>query len=74
MAARLGEVLFWACSLVAALLIVLLAYLVISDRRLGYGYRRRGGGVDTVLMSTLIGMAIIIWLIGRASLYVLAGS
>jgi hypothetical protein len=31
-------------------------------------------GVDTVLLSFLIGMAVVIWLVGRAALYVLAGS
>lgn len=80
MAARLGEVLFWASSLVASLLVGLVAYLVISDRRDERAHReancttRHRVGVDTVLVSTLVGMAIVIWLIGRAALYVLAGS
>jgi hypothetical protein len=33
MAARLGDVLVWASSLIAAFLLSLVAYLVISDRR-----------------------------------------
>jgi hypothetical protein len=80
MAARLGEVLFWASSLVASLLVGLVAYLVVSDRRDERAHReancttRHRGGVDTVLVSTLVCMAIVIWLIGRAALYVLAGS
>jgi hypothetical protein len=80
MAARLGEVLFWASSLIAALLLSLVAYLVISDQRDERTRREADattphrGGVDTVLVSALVGIAIVIWLIGRAALYVLAGS
>ena len=80
MAARLGEVLFWTSSLTAASLVGLVAFLVISDRRDPRVHREanctmeRRVGVDTVLVSCLVGMAIVIWLFGRAALYVLAGS
>jgi hypothetical protein len=81
MATRLGEVLFWASSLIAASLVGLVAFLVISDRRDPRVHREvnctmeeRRVGVDTVLLSFLIGMAVVIWLVGRAALYVLAGS
>jgi archaellum biogenesis protein FlaJ (TadC family) len=80
MAARLGETIFWASSLTAALLVGLVAFLVISDRRDPRVHREadcteeRRAGVDTVLISCLVGMAIVIWLIGRGALYVLAGT
>jgi hypothetical protein len=61
MLARLGEVLYWAGCLLAALLVAAaIAYYNFEDIKL-------------VELLILIGLAVIVWMIGRACRYVLAG-
>jgi len=63
MAARLGDVLYWASTLVACLMAVLIAYAVLFGTGQG----------DLMVQGLVLFVAAIIWLIGRAARYVLAG-
>jgi hypothetical protein len=62
MAARLGVVLYWAGTLVACLIAGVIAYAVLF-----------GGKSDPFLLGLGLFVAAVIWLIGRAACYVLAG-
>jgi hypothetical protein len=63
MAARLGDVLYWAACLIAGL------FLVLAGGQFVFG-----GDSDRVIFAIiLLAIAIITWLIGRAIRYVLAG-
>jgi hypothetical protein len=61
MLARLGDVLYWAGCLLAVLLVAAaIAY---------YNF----GDIKLFELLILIGLAVIVWMIGRACRYVLAG-
>ena len=61
MLARLGDVLYWVGCLLAVLLVAAaIAYYNFEDIKL-------------VELLILIGLAVIVWMIGRACRYVLAG-
>ena len=61
MLARLGDVLYWAGCLLAVLLVAAaIAYYNFEDIKL-------------FELLILIGLAVIVWMIGRACRYVLAG-
>jgi hypothetical protein len=63
MTARLGEVIYWGCSGIAVIIIAAYAYSY-------YAYPEANG----LALTALFGVpAALIWLIGRACLYVLAG-
>jgi hypothetical protein len=62
MAARLGVVLYWASTLVACLIAGVIAYAVLF-----------GGKGDPFIQGLGLFVAAAIWLIGRATCYVLAG-
>jgi hypothetical protein len=63
MAARLGEVLYWGASVIAGLLMIGAAFAMVF-----------GMGDDRFLMVGFVTVfAIIVWLVGRACRYVLAG-
>jgi hypothetical protein len=64
MASRLGEVLYWAATLIAVSIIGFIAYGAL------YGT----GGADRLLQGAAVFVAIVIWLIGLACRYVLSGS
>jgi uncharacterized membrane-anchored protein len=64
MASRLGEVLYWAATLIAVLIFGVIAY---GDF---YGT----GRADPFLQGAAIFLAGVIWLIGLACRYVLSGS
>jgi hypothetical protein len=64
MAARLGEVIYWAASLIAALIFIAVVY----DAFFG------GGRADTLFHGSVIFVAILIWVFGFACRYVLADS
>jgi hypothetical protein len=63
MLARLGDVLYWAGCLLGILLVVAAVAL----------YNVGTGGDKVVIPPILIGFAVVVWLIGRACRYVLAG-
>lgn len=67
MAARLGNVVYWMCSGLAALIILLLAYVVMS-----YGIGGARGDASFV-QGLMFVVAVAIWLFGRAVRYVLGG-
>jgi hypothetical protein len=63
MVARLGNVLYWGACLVAGLLALIAAYAMVF-----------GTGEDRVFIDTALAViALIVWLVGRACRYVLAG-
>lgn len=62
MAARLGNVLYWAACLVAAITIFFSVWSIVS-----VGWFR-----DAVLIQ--FGFALLVWLVGRAAKYVLGGT
>jgi len=63
MAARLGEVLYWAASLIAVLILGIVAY----------GALFGGGRAEPFALVVFVGGAVAVWLIGIACRYVLAG-
>lgn len=63
MAARFGHVLYWAASLIAALMIGTAAFAVIAN----------GVAINDAGILATVFYAVIIWLIGLACRYVLAG-
>jgi hypothetical protein len=63
MVARLGNVLYWAGTLIACLVAGLIAYAVLFGT----------GEGDWLLPGLALFVAAAIWLIGRAARYVLAG-
>jgi hypothetical protein len=63
MLARLGDVLYWTGWLLSILLVVAaVAFYILGS-----------GGDKVVIPPLLIGLAVVVWLIGRACRYVLAG-
>jgi hypothetical protein len=61
MLARLGNVLYWTGSLLTTLLVALaIALYNVQD-------------IKTIELLFLVGLAVVVWLIGRACRYVLAG-
>ncbi len=62
MPARLGKVIYWALSGLAALCILLLILAMI-----GVGLAILAG------MAIVVAIAVVFWAVGRATLYVLAG-
>ena len=68
MLARLGNVLYWAFSGLAILIVGLVAYLVAEDVRLGLVMEN-----DAWAVALAVILALVLWLIGRACRYVLAG-
>jgi hypothetical protein len=63
MVARLGNVLYWAASLIAGLLALIAAYAMVF-----------GTGEDRVFIDTALAViAVVVWLVGRACRYVVAG-
>jgi hypothetical protein len=65
MAARLGQVIYWACTIIAALILVGVAFVFWRATKL-----------DAVMFVLVFGIlsAVVVWLIGRAAKYVLAGT
>jgi hypothetical protein len=63
MAARLGEVLYWAATMIAALALVLAVYATVAGR-----------GADRFFpIGVIVAFGVLGWLLGRACRYVLAG-
>jgi hypothetical protein len=62
MITRLGNVLYWAGCVLAAVVLALGAWVSLEGREVGY------------VLGAAIGLAAIIWLVGRACRYVLAGN
>jgi uncharacterized membrane protein len=63
MVARLGNVIYWAASILAAVVILLAAYAAFF-----------GTGEGRLLLDATLGaMGVGVWLVGRACRYVLAG-
>jgi hypothetical protein len=60
--ARLGQVLYWAACGLAALIAATGAYILMTGPE-----NDRGASVG------MMGSSVVVWLIGRACLYVLAG-
>lgn len=65
MIARLGNVLYWAANGLAAMMAVLGA--------LGFIIALINKAEGMIIFPVLIALAILVWLVGRACLYVLAG-
>jgi hypothetical protein len=64
MTRRLGNVIYWGCSGLAAIIVLIGAY----------GARTIGGDYDFWTLGGALVAAAIVWLIGKASRYVLAGN
>ena len=63
MVTRLGDVLYWGASLIAGLLGLISAYAIVF-----------GAGEDRFFIDAMLFVfAVIVWLVGRACRYVLAG-
>lgn len=62
MAARLGNVLYWACSLFAGLTVAILVAVPLLA----------GGWTDPIIQLVVFTGAVVIWLFGRACRYVLS--
>jgi hypothetical protein len=65
MLARLGEVLYWAGSVLGGLLVLAAVAF--------YNYASIKPGEILLVTAFLIGFGVVLWLIGRACRYVLAG-
>jgi hypothetical protein len=75
MITRLGEVLYWCGSGIAAILFVLSFYALTGAERGFYaltGVEGGGSGERFAFAIWLVGAAVAIWAIGRACLYILA--
>jgi hypothetical protein len=67
MLARLGNVLYWAFSGLAFLIVGLVAYAVVADVRRGLAMEN-----DAWAVALAVILAVVLWLLGRACRYVLA--
>ena len=68
MAARLNNVLYWSFSGLALLVIAFVGYLAIDDTKRGVA---ASNDLWALVFAVLV--AVVLWLIGRACRYVLAG-
>ena len=67
MAARLGKVIYWVCTAIAA---VLVAFPILA---MSYNWIARASLQPYVMLGFFALAGIVIWLIGRAAKYILAG-
>jgi hypothetical protein len=63
MAGRLGQVLFWAATLISALMIGLVVYARASGPYQG----------DTAIQTVIVFLAVVIWLVGWTLRFIVTG-